>query len=331
MPSLEVILAAAIVVSLVFYCLLGGADYGGGVWDLLARGPRAKAQRQVIAEALGPIWEANHVWLILVIVVLFTAFPPAFSAIATALHVPLTLLLVGIVLRGAAFIFRAHDRKEDDVQRTWGTLFAVASLVTPLLLGTAAGAIASGRLPAGAITSMADFFLPWLAPFPLAVGCLALVLFAYLAAVYLTLATEDAELREDFRRRALISGATAPAIALLVFWLSRTGAPDVWHGLSKERWGWVLQTMAGALAAGALLALWRRRFHVARICAAGEVALIICGWAMAQLPGLVPPDLTLYNSAAPQTTLMFLAGALAAGAVVLVPAFWYLFWVFKKN
>src|SRR5262245_55702390 len=114
MPSIDVLLAGAMMVSLTFYALMGGADFGGGVWDLFAFGPRKRAQRELIAEAIGPIWEANHVWLILVIVILFTAFPPAFAAIATALHIPLTLMLVGIVLRGSAFTFRSYDKRTDD-------------------------------------------------------------------------------------------------------------------------------------------------------------------------------------------------------------------------
>src|ERR1044072_2889132 len=201
MPSLEVILAGSMVVSLTFYALMGGADYGGGMWDLLASGPRAQAQRELISEAIGPIWEANHVWLILVVVLLFSCFPPAFSAIATALHIPITLMLIGIVLRGSAFTFRTYDSRRDNVQRRWGRLFASASLITPILLGVTLGAIASGPIQVGEGRDISMFINSWLAPFPFAVGGFALALFAFLAAVYLTLETEDAELREDFRKR----------------------------------------------------------------------------------------------------------------------------------
>jgi cytochrome d ubiquinol oxidase subunit II len=144
--SLEVIVAGAMIVSLTFYALLGGADYGGGVWDLFARGPRAKEQRELIEHAIGPVWGANHIWLILVVVILFTAFPPAFAVISTALHIPLTLLLVGIVLRGAAFTFRTYDVQRDDVQRRWSYVFSVASTITPVLLGIVLGALGAGAL-----------------------------------------------------------------------------------------------------------------------------------------------------------------------------------------
>src|SRR5438445_1799860 len=190
--------------ALIIYALLGGADYGGGVWDLFALGKRAPAQRAVMAEAIGAVWEANHVWLILVIVVLFTAFPTAFAAISTALHIPLTLLLIGIVLRGTTFTFRAQDAQRDDVQRRWSLLFSIASIITPVLLGIVLGAIASGtiKLENGVVVS--GFLRSWLAPFPIAVGFFALSLFAFLAAVYLTVESSEYELKEDFRLRALV-------------------------------------------------------------------------------------------------------------------------------
>src|SRR6266403_592655 len=177
--------------ALIIYALLGGADYGGGVWDLLASGKRAPAQRALIAQAIGPVWEANHVWLILVLVVLFTAFPPAFAAISIALHIPLTLLLIGVVLRGTTFTFRAYDVRRDDVQRRWSLVFSISSIITPMLLGIVLGAIASGtiRVKDGVVVS--GFLKPWLAPFPFAVGLFALSLFAFLAAVFLTVESTE--------------------------------------------------------------------------------------------------------------------------------------------
>jgi cytochrome bd ubiquinol oxidase subunit II len=329
MLSLEVILAASIIVSLTFYALMGGADYGGGVWDLLAWGPRSKDQRELIADAIGPIWEANHVWLILVVVLLFTCFPPAFSAIATALHIPLTLMLIGIVLRGSAFTFRTYDYRPDDVQRRWGQIFAIASLVTPVLLGVTVGSIASGRIQVEGGNSRAIFIDSWLAPFPFAVGIFALALFAFLAAVYLTLETEAPELREDFRKCALGAAATVALLALLVYLLSDTGAPQIRHGLSESWWTWPLQVATGIAALGAIFALWRRRFRLARFCAAGQVTLILWGWALAQFPYLVEPDITIYNAAAPPATLRLVFIALMAGALLLLPSFYYLFRVFK--
>src|SRR5712671_4127989 len=201
------------IASLILYALLGGADYGGGVWDLFAFGKRAPEQRALIAKAIGPVWEANHVWLILVVVILFTAFPPAFAAISTALHIPLTLLLIGIVLRGTTFTFRTYDLQRDDVQRRWSLVFSIASIITPLLLGITLGAIASGTIRVENDVLVSGFFNSWLAPF--AVGFFALSLFAFLAAVYLTVETDDRELQEDFRLRALVAGVIVGLLALI--------------------------------------------------------------------------------------------------------------------
>ena len=248
---LETIIAGVMVASLVLYALLGGADYGGGVWDLFAFGRRAREQRALIAKAISPVWEANHVWLILVIVILFTAFPPAFAAIATALHIPITLLLIGIVLRGTAFTFRTYDVQRDDVQRRWSLLFSIASIITPILLGTIVGAIASGtiRVENGSVPN--GFVSSWLAPFPLAVGFFALALFAFLASVYLTLETRERELQEDFRRRALISGVIVGLLALTVFVLAQSGAPTVRAGISRTWWALILHICTGLFATGA--------------------------------------------------------------------------------
>jgi cytochrome bd ubiquinol oxidase subunit II len=342
MPSAEVLLAGVMMLALTFYALLAGADFGGGVWDLLASGPRAARQRALIADAIGPIWEANHVWLILVVVILFTAFPPAFAAITTALHIPLTLMLIGIVLRGAAFTFRTYDAQDDDVQRRWSRVFAIASVVTPFTLGVCVGAIASGRIAVEDGVVTAGFIAPWLASFPLAVGGFALALFAFLAAVYLSVEAREtqasgdekrdyarAALQEDFRRRALLAAVAVGALALLVFLLSGSGAPRVRAGLSASPWAWPLQIATGAAAVGAIWALWSRRFYLARALAAAQVTLILWGWGAAQYPYLVEPNITIQDAAAPLITLRLLLGALAAGALVLFPSFYYLFRVFK--
>lgn len=328
---LETIIAGVMVGSLVLYALLGGADYGGGVWDLFAFGRRAREQRKLIADAIGPVWEANHVWLILVIVILFTAFPPAFAVIATALHIPITLLLIGIVLRGTAFTFRSYDVQRDDVQRRWSLVFSIASIITPILLGVILGAIASGtiRVENGAVAS--GFFNSWLAPFPFAVGFFALALFAFLAAVYLTVEAEPRDLGEDFRLRALIAGVAVGLLALTVFILSGSGAPAVRAGISRTWWALGLHILTAIFAIGAFVTLWTRRYKAARICAAAQVTMILLGWALAQYPNLVEPDLSITSAAAPPITLELLLAALAAGALLLFPSYYYLIRVFKAE
>ena len=327
---LELLVAGALLVSLTFYVLLGGADFGGGVWDLLARGPRAAQQRDLIADAIGPVWEANHVWLILVVVVLFTAYPSAFATISTALHIPLLLMLIGIVLRGSAFTFRTYDDRADHVQQRWGRAFAIPSMVTPVLIGVVVGAVSSGAIPRSGGRAGVEYFFLWLAPFPLAVGIFALVLFAFLAAVYLTVEATEPGLQEDFRLRAIAAEIGAGVLALAVFLLSRDGAPAIYQRLAGSWWTWPLQGATALLAASTLWSLWSRRYRFARVTAAAQVTMILLGWGLAQYPYLVRPDLTIFNAAAPETTLRLLVWALAAGAVVLIPSYWYLFRVFKS-
>jgi cytochrome d ubiquinol oxidase subunit II len=327
----ETIVAGVLLAALVVYALSGGADFGGGMWDMLARGPRARAQRHAIEEAIGPIWEANHVWLILVVTVLFTAFPPAFAAVMIALHIPLTAVLLGIVLRGSAFVFRKYDRPDDAVHRRWSTVFGAASALTPFFLGLCLGGVASGeiRVAAGQVTS--GFLAGWTSPFALGCGLLAQALFGFLAAVYLTVDTARAPaLQADFRRRGLVAGAVLIVVGLGVFGLARAGAPVIAQGLTGPRGRWVV-LVATVTALAALGLLWAGRFAAARAAAILEVALIVVGWGLAQYPHLVVADLTIEGSRAAPATLVWLLWALAAGAVLLFPSFAYLYWVFKAR
>lgn len=337
--SLPDALAAIILIALNAYVLSGGADFGGGVWDLFATGPRREQQRELIAHAIGPIWEANHVWLILVVVLLFTCFPPAFAGLSITLHIPLTLLLIGIVLRGSAFTFRTYGGEENAVQRRWGRTFAIASVATPVLLGITIGALASDgvgavlrRLPAAGTAGGGFrelFIAPWLTPFALAVGVLTLALFAFLAAVYLTVEARDAELREDFRWRALAAAGAVLVAALGTLLLADAAAPRMRAGLMTSPWATPLHLATGAAAIAALWALATRRFRLARVAAAAQVTLILWGWALAQYPYLVPPALTIREAAAPRRTLTLALWALAIGAATLLPSLAYLFRVFK--
>jgi len=357
--GLPEITGAVMMVALNAYVLMGGADFGGGVWDLLASGPRRDAQRSLIANAIGPIWEANHVWLIVAVVMLFTAFPDVFALLGILLHIPLSLLLVGIVLRGSAFVFRSYGSRDDTAQRRWGRVFAVSSLITPLLLGIVVGTIASGALTRGldglvgaAVggsggplagsntdahelfgadgTSFSSVFVtPWASPFPVAIGVLALTLFAFLAAVYLTLATGDDALREDFRRRALGAAIVAFAAAAGALAVAHVHAPAVGRGLVETPLAFALQGATAIAAVTAIAALYTRRWQLARIAAAAQVSLILWGWVMVQYPFIVPPTATLRDAAAPDITLELLLTALAIGGVVLIPSLVYLFRTFS--
>ncbi len=324
--------ATCLALALNAYVLLGGADFGGGVWDLFASGRRADRQRDLIARAIGPVWEANHVWLIIAVVLLFTCFPAAFARLSIALHVPLALMLVGIVLRGSAFTFRSYGHGSTAFERRWGRAFATASIVTPVLLGVTLGAVAAGRVapPGGEVRSfVAAYVLPWMTPFSVVIGLLVLICCTYLAAVYLVLESDVADLREDFRRRALVAWVAVLVVALVALVVARDGAPRLVRGLVQSPWALPFHLATAASAAVALTGLWRRRYLLARAAAAAEVSLLFWGWVLAQRPYLVPPDLTIAATAAPPATLRLVLIVLAGGSVLLVPSLYYLFRIFK--
>jgi cytochrome bd ubiquinol oxidase subunit II len=329
------LIAGIMMVALNAYVLLAGADFGGGVWDFLARGPRRKEQRDLISHALAPIWEANHVWLILVIVLLFTCFPAAFSTIAIMLHIPLTLMLLGIVLRGSAFIFRSYGSDRDAPQQRWGRVFAIASIVTPVLLGMCVGAVATGAVGATTLsapgTFVDHFIRPWLTLFGFAVGLLALALFSFLAAVYLTVEAHGTDLQESFRTRALWAALAVFVIAFGALAASWSEAPMVREMLMSGPWALPFHIATGVVAVAAIGALWTRHYRLARIAAAAQVTFILWGWAAAQYPYVLPPSLTIAGAAAPSRTLVLVLWALAAGACVLFPSLYYLFRVFKMR
>lgn len=331
MYDLSILAAGGILVSLIIYMLLGGADFGGGVWEMLCRGPRGPAQRLLIANAIGPVWETNHVWIVVAVVILFTGFPQAFALISTALFVPVTLLLAGIVLRGAAFAFHSYHLHDDGRRKNlWGAVFSGASLLTPVLLGVVIGAVSSGDIRAQETLALGAS-LAWLSPFPLSVGFFALAIFSYLASVYLILETGDPALRDDFRLRALLSSVAVAVLMLVVPLLARQEARDFYHALLGNDWSAGLVFLTATAALGAHVSLLLRSYHVARICAAAQAVLILGGWGAAQYPFLVRPDLTIPAAASSQAALRLILIALAAGGLFLFPAIFLLFWVFKKD
>jgi len=333
MLSLEMVLGAALVGSLTFYLLFGGADLGAGIWSLLSWGRAAKRQRASIDRAIGPIWEANHVWLIVAVTILFTAFPAAFALIMTGLHIPLSLMLIGIVLRGTAFAVRTHDvsSRTDGSSSTsavWRHLFAWSSATTPALLGISLGAIASGRL-SGTSASFFDRFVgPWLAPFPVSVGLLTTALVAYLAAVYLLVECREPELRESFRRRAIAAWGLVALTASYALFHARDGAPEIYRDLTGTWFGRSALLFTLAVNLAALTTLWMRRERLARFLAAVGAVAMLWGWALAQFPFLVKPSLTIYD-AAPPATLRLLVLSLAGGSILLLPLLYYLYRLFK--
>jgi cytochrome d ubiquinol oxidase subunit II len=310
-------------VGLAAYAVLGGADFGAAFWQLGARGERGADLREHAYRAMGPVWEANHVWLIFVLVVCWTAYPEAFASISSTLTVPLFVAAIGIIFRGTAYAIHAGTAREIE-RRTIDAVFSFSSILTPFALGTAVGAIASGRVPVG--NAEGDLLTSWLNPTSLAVGTLAVATGAYLAAVYLAGDAARAghdDLAGAFRLRALAAGVTTGAIALSGLVVVALDAKELRGDLFT--WPAVGAVAASAVAGLATLELVRRgAFEPARYLAGAAVAAVIVGWAIAQRPEFLP-GLTVEEAAADRTVLVATIGGVAVGAIVLIPSLAILF------
>jgi cytochrome d ubiquinol oxidase subunit II len=330
MTAADGVLAAGLL-GLTAYAVLGGADFGGGVWDLLASGPRRSAQRALIARSMGPVWEANHVWLIFVVIGLFSGFPRAFGVLSRTLVLPLGLALLGIVLRGAAFVYRQYG-STTAVPGTaaWGRVFAVASTATPLALGAAGGAVGTGRLAAD---GSAGALAPFRCALPLVTAGLALSTCAFLAAVYLCRDAEaaggDPGLVADFRRRALAAAVLAGALALAALPAMWRDAPALAARFPDRALPAAALSVTGGTAA--LLLLWRRRFGAARFAAALAPAGLLWGWAASQYPWLVVGAASVTDSAAPARTETAVLVVLAAGIALVLPALALLVRIIRRS
>jgi cytochrome d ubiquinol oxidase subunit II len=320
--TLADVVAVAMFVGVIAYALLGGADFGSGFYDLTAGGGRRGAElRTRIDHSIGPVWEANHVWLIYVLVIWWTGFPTAFAAAMTTLFVPLMLALAGIVLRGAGFAFRKYAETFSQA-RLFGAIFAASSLITPFFLGTVAGARASGRVPASGYGDPVDSMIN---PTSLVGGCLAVTTSVFLAGVFLTADADRAgspRLAERLRGRTLAVGAAAGIIVFAGLFPILDDAPTLRRGLV----GPALPLVAVAALAGVttLVLLYRRRFSIARITAAAAVGSVVAAWGVAQYPWLLVDQLTINAAAGAKTTLAALVVVIALAVVIVLPALAYL-------
>jgi cytochrome bd-type quinol oxidase subunit 2 len=319
----------AMFVGLVAYALFAGADFGAGIWDLLAGGTRrGERRRDLIEHAIGPVWEANHVWLIFVLVVLWTAFSGAFAALASTLYIPLTLAAFGMIARGAAFAFRKSITTLG-MRRFLGAAFAFSSLVTPYFLGAVVGGVASGRVPPG--IAAGDVVRSWVNPTSVLGGVLAVLVCAYLAAVFLCADARregHGDLADQFRVRALGTAAVTGAVGLGGFFVLRSDAPLLFAGLIGRGLPVIVVSVVAGLAAIGLLVA--RRYLLARVASALAVTTILIGWAVAQYPYLLPPAVTIDQAAAGRATLLAMLAALVIGGIVLVPALIYLYVLFQR-
>ena len=315
--------AVVLFLGVIAYAVLGGADYGAGFWDLTAGGARrGKEPRHLIDETLAPVWEANHVWLIFCLVMLWTGFPRAFAAIMTTLYVPLGLAALGIVVRGSGFAFRKVVVRTDQ-QRATGAAFAASSVITPLFLGTVAGGIASGRVPAGGYGDPVD---SWVNPTSLLGGGLAVLTTAFVAAVFLTAEARSrglADLGIWYRRRAQAVSAATGALALAGIAILRADAPRVFDGLLSR--GLPLVLASAACGVASLVLLPRGHPRLLQALAVTAAGTVVAGWGVAQYPYLLGTHLSIGEAAAPDPTLWSLSIVAAVALVIIVPSFALLF------
>jgi cytochrome bd ubiquinol oxidase subunit II len=323
--------AAILFVVIAAYALFGGADFGGGTWDLLAGGAqRGRAPRQLIDESITPVWEANHVWLVFILVLLWTAFPPAFAAIMTALFVPLSLSLLGIVLRGVGFAFR-HTAERLRMEQFAGATFASASFITPFFMGTVVGAVATGQVPAH---PHGNILGAWTSPTAIMTGFLFVAACAYISAVYLVLEAHhrgDRRLARYFALRATAAGVVTGALAGATFAELSSSAPRLFDRLT----GIALPLVAISIAAGiaVLVMLWLGWYRdlVLRAMAAIAVATVVWGWGLAQYPYLLPTSLTLTAGRAPNGTLVAEFVVTGLAILLVAPGFALLYFLQQRR
>jgi cytochrome d ubiquinol oxidase subunit II len=322
--------AIVLLTGITAYAVFGGADFGAGLWSLLAgRGDRGRRPRELIDWAIGPVWEVNHVWLIFVLVVLWTGFSSAFAAIFSTLFIPLSLAALGIVLRGSGFAFHKTARRARGRAVSEG-LFGVASLLTPFFMGTVVGAIAGGRVPVG--NAAGDAVTSWLNPLSLVIGTLFVATSAYMSAVFLVSDARRADapdLERYFTARALIAAVVTGALAAAGLVLLHSDAKYVYDGLTGDGLPLVIISLVCGLAVLVLLRRGARRG--ARPLAIGAVAAVIAGWGVAQNPYLLPQKLTIADAAAPSATLTGVLIVFGVAVVLVLPSIALLFTLAQRD
>ena len=321
--SLELAVAGAMFVGVLAYALFGGADFGSGFFDLTAGGAARGAQlRTQIDHSIGPVWEANHVWLIYVLVMWWTGFPESFAATMSTLILPLLFALLGIVLRGASFAFRKYAATLAQA-RLFGVVFAGSSLITPFFFGTVAGAVASGRVPA---EGRGDVWSSWLNPTSLIGGVIAVGTCSFLAGVFLVADADrsgNARLAEALRVRTLAVAVVTGAVVFAGLLPVRADAATLWDGLTGRALPLVL--LSAVAGVGTILLLARRRFAVARVTAAVAVAAVVSGWGVGQYPWLLVDEVRIADAGGADATLVGLLVAAGLATVIVVPALTYLY------
>ena len=333
--SLAALVATALFVGVIAYALLGGADFGSGFYDLTAGGGRRGAElRTLIDHSIGPVWEANHVWLIYVLVMWWTGFPRAFAAAMTTLFTPFTLALAGIVLRGAGFAFRKYAATFGQA-RLFGAIFAGSSLITPFFFGTVAGAIASGRVPAA---GYGDPVGSWVNPTSLIGGCLAVTTCIFLAGVFLTgdaVRGGETELAGRLRVRTIGVGAVGGLVVFAGLYPVLHDAPTLSYGLTHQALPLLVVAAVGGVTTLVLLLRGfrtaTRSLWAARVSAAVAVTAVVAGWGVGQYPWMLVDQLRIVDAAGARSTLAALLVVVGLAGVIVLPALGYLLWFTQSD
>lgn len=322
--------AAVLWIGVTAYAVFGGADFGAGFWSLVAGGgERGRRARELVDWAIGPVWEANHVWLIFVLVVLWTGFGTAFASIFSTLFIPLSLAALGIVLRGSGFAFQ-HTARRLRGRAVAERLFGLSSLLTPFFMGTVVGAVAGGRVPVG--NAAGDAVTSWTGPLSLVIGALFVATSAYLAAVFLVSDARRAgahDLERYFTARALAAAVVAGALAVAGIVALHADARYLYDGLTGD--ALPLVVVSALCGAGVLLLLRRGTQRGARPFAVGAVVAVVWGWAVAQHPYLLPKVLTIDAGAAPSATLTSLLIVFGVAVVLVLPSIALLFTLAQRD
>lgn len=322
-----------LLVSVFLYCLLGGADFGAGIIEFTSKKDDKKKIRGLISDSMGPIWEANHMWLIITVVILFNAFPEIYSQISISLYIPLILLLIGIILRGCAFTFRHYDAIKDKSQEAYSKVFEYSSLMVTFFLGLIIGALISGKIELNPQNYFDSYMFPWLNLFSISIGIFLCALFTFIASTYLIGDSTEEEIRKLFIRKSKKSTVTLVITGGFVFLSSYIAKVD----FAEKFFSHPVSILLIIIATAALPLLWKYLhkgfiWH-SRLLAGAQLLFIIGAFYAVYFPEIVrfkdSPNLTLYNSAAPEITLNYLGWALIVGSFIIFPSIFYLFKIFK--
>lgn len=326
----ELIVCGILLVAITLYAILGGADFGAGVWEFNTAMRSSDKERNLLNRAIGPVWEANHVWLIFALVLMFSAFPIAFAALCRALWIPLLLALLGIFARGVGFAFRAYAAGAIRQQVLFGAVFAIASTSTPFFFGACAGAIAGGLPLDENGKFLGNHLTAWITPLSIFCSFYAVGLCSYISAIFMSREAEnedDAELTAIWRRRSLIMGVILGIFSGVGLICVAWSAPNLWQGFVSS----ALPLVAVSAATGfvSMACVWLATYQLAIGSASVTVASVILGWGVAQYPLIVPPTISVHSSKAPESVLWAMIFVIALGSLILVPSLGWLFYLFK--